>query len=137
MEMQHLCRADPSCSDTQVAARPRLQCDPGYARPRSCATWAALDLGRARTPVSGFFFFFLSFFLLWWTHIFCCCGFLLLLSLRFCLPFILVVNRVLETRFPCRCHVEKLSHQMWTTHKNHVPKTQFIDPKSSLLNSKC
>ena len=61
MEMQHLCRVDPGRSDTQVAARPKLQCDPGYAQPRSCATWAALDLGRARTPVSGFFFFF-SFF---------------------------------------------------------------------------
>ena len=99
MEMQHLCRADPGRSDTQVAARPRLQCDPGYARPRSCATWAALDLGRARTPVSGFFFFFFFFlsslmntyFLLLlsflWVFLFCWYGFLLLLSLRICLFF--------------------------------------------------
>ena len=48
-----------------------------------------------------------------------------------------VRNWVLETRFPCRCHMEKVPHQTWTTHKNRVPKTRFIDPKSSLLDSKC
>ena len=109
--------------------------------------------------VSGFFFFFFSSLLLWFsfavdehtfsvfffffffflsslmnTHFLYCRGFL---SLRFCLFFILVVNRVLETQFPCRCHVEKVPHQTWTTHKNRVPKTRFIDPKSSLLNSNC
>ena len=105
-------------SATQAGARPRSQRNPGLVRP---------------------LFLFLGFFfsLLWWTHIFCCCGFLLLLSLLFRLYFILIVNRVLETRFPCRCHVEKVPHQTWTTHQNRVSKTRFIDPKSSLLDSNC
>ena len=107
----------------------------------SSKTRPSRDLGCRVTPAGtrplflflGFFFFFL----LWWTHIFCCYGFLLLLSLRFCLFFILVVNQVLETWFPCRCHVEKVSHQTWTIHKNRVPNTRFIYTKSSFLDSKC
>ena len=51
--------------------------------------------------------------------------------------FFLDVNWVLETRFPGRCHVENVPHQTWTTHENRVPKTRFIDPKSSLLDSIC
>ena len=106
----------------------QLKQDQAAARPRSPrVAWAPRD------PCFWVFFFFL----LWWTHILCWYGFLLLLSLQICLYFILVVNRVLKTWFPCRCHVEKLSHQMWTTHKNRVPKTRFIDPKSSLLNLNC
>ena len=107
---------------TQVAERPRL----------------LRDHGQHATPVSVFgFFFSFFFFLLWWTYIFCCCGFLLLLSLRFCLFFILVANQVLETWFSCRCHVEKVSHQTWTIYKNWVSKTWFINTKSSFLDSKC
>ena len=90
---------------TQVALRPSL----GHARPRPSATQVALQpsLGRAR-PLFLQFFFFLSFFSD--EHIFCCNGFLLLLS-PICLWLILVVNRVLETRFSCRCHMEKVPHQ--------------------------
>ena len=120
---------DPGRNATQAICNPGCRCDPSRV-----------------VSVCGFFFFFL---------LLCWCGFLLLLmnthflffffissvvnthfgflSLRF----ILVVNRVLETWFPCRCHVEKVPHQTWTTHKNRVPKIWFIDPKSSLLDSNC
>ena len=127
----------------------QLKQDQAVARPRLCRPRPQRELGRAGTrPVCDpgvlwwthillwvfFFFFFLSFFSD--EHIFCCNGFLLLLS-PICLWLILVVNRVLETRFSCRCHMEKVPHQTWITHKNRVPKTRFIDPKSSLLDSNC
>ena len=44
---------------------------------------------------------------------------------------------VRETRFPSRCQVEKIPHQTWLIHKNQVPKTRFIVPKSSLKDSRC
>ena len=108
---------------TQVALRPSL----GRARPRPSATQVALQpsLGCARPLfLRFFFFFFLSYLMNTYSslgfffffsffsdeHIFCCNGFLLLLS-PICLWLILVVNRVLETRFSCRCHMEKVSHQ--------------------------
>ena len=111
-----------SRSTTQVALRPSL----GRARPRPSATQVALQpsLGHAR-PLFLRFFFFLSFFsdehiffsgfFFFFSffsdeHIFCCNGFLLLLS-PICLWLILVINRVLETRFSCRCHMEKVPHQ--------------------------
>ena len=96
---------------TQVALWPRSRCDPGR-----------------RAIVSGFFFFFFFnlsslmntffsgvffFFLLWWTRWCCPCGF-------FFFVFLLNVNRVLETWFSYRCHVEKVSHRTWTTHKKQT-----------------
>ena len=87
-----------------------------------------------------FFFFFslslslslsLSFFLR-----FCCFCILGLLSMNDC-NYFWVINRVLETRFPGRRHVEKILHQTWSTHENRVFKTRFIGPKSSLLDSRC
>ena len=63
--------------------------------------------------------------------------FLLFLHFGSLISIFLVRNRVLDTRFPCRCYAKKVLHQTWTTHKNRVPKTRFIDPKSSLLDSKC
>ena len=124
---------------------------------RTCATQAAVrDLGHSAWPGSlslqplflflflVFFFFFLLWWthiLLWWTHI------TVVVVVFFAIVFVVVVvvffvlfldvNRVLETRFPGRCHVKKVSHQTWTTHENRVPKTQFIDLKSSLLDSRC
>ena len=41
--------------------------------------------------------------------------------------FITVINRVLETRFSCSCHVEKMPHQTWLGHGNRVFETRFID----------
>ena len=48
-----------------------------------------------------------------------------------------LINRVLNTRFPSGHHMKKIPHQSWSNHGNRVSKTQFIGPKSSLLNSKC
>ena len=47
------------------------------------------------------------------------------------------INRVFKTRFLDGCHVEKMLHQTWSDHGNRVSKTRFIDPKSSLLDSRC
>ena len=43
-----------------------------------------------------------------------------------------VRNRVLETRFPCKRHLEKVPHQRRTTHENRVLEARFRSPKSSL-----
>ena len=43
-----------------------------------------------------------------------------------------VRNRVLETRFPCRRHLEKVPRKRRTTHENRALKTRFRSPKSSL-----
>ena len=106
------------------------------------------DPGRNATlvSVSGFFFF-LFLFLSSLMNTYSSLMNTYFLLLWFSFPVVLVVffvffldlNRVLETWFPCSCHVEKVPvpHQTWTTHKNRVPKTRFIDPKSSLLDSKC
>ena len=62
--------------------------------------------------------------------------------------FIRVINRVLETRFPCGCHMEKyatLDHiRPWkSSFKNSIyrPKLSFKDsiykPKSSLIDLRC
>ena len=73
--------------------------------------------------VSGFFFF-LLWVLLWYV-------------LGFSLIFIRVGNRVLETRFPCGCHVEKyitLDHiRPW---KSSL-KDSIYKPKSTLIDSRC
>ena len=100
----------------------------------------AIDPGRTATQVARrnqvaarlflvFFFFF--FFLLWWTPFSLGFFFLsslmntLVLPLWFFFVFFLNVNRVLETRFSYRCHVEKVSHRTWTTHKNRALKARF------------
>ena len=43
-----------------------------------------------------------------------------------------VRNRDLETRFPCRRHLEKVPRKRGTTHENRALKTRFRSPKSSL-----
>ena len=43
-----------------------------------------------------------------------------------------VRNRVLETRFPCRRHLEKVPHRRGITHKNRALKARFRTLKSSL-----
>ena len=45
--------------------------------------------------------------------------------------FIRVINRVLETRFPCGRHMKKMSHQTWSDHKNWVSQTRDASKKSS------
>ena len=63
---------------------------------------------KSRATVSGFFFFFFSD-----EHV----GATLVV---FFFVFFLNVNRVLETRFSYRCHVEKVPHQTRITHKNRA-----------------
>ena len=46
--------------------------------------------------------------------------------------FFLNVNRVLETRFPYRRHLEKVLCKRGTTHENRALKARFRSPKSSL-----
>ena len=112
--------------------RPQSRWDPGRAEPRSQWTQVAprpsslhgepkshRDPGRAanpgrRTTVSGVFFFF-SFFSD--EHV----GAALVVFF----VFFLNVNRVLETRFSYRCHVEKVPHQTQTTHKNWTLEARF------------
>ena len=48
-----------------------------------------------------------------------------------------VRNRVLETRFPCRRHLEKVPHQRRITHENQALEARFRSPKSSLRGSSC
>ena len=75
---------------TQAAARPRSQRDPGRMWPLFLFFFFFFFSDEHIFFTRFFFFFFLLWWthiLLWWTHIFCCCGFLLLLSLRFCLFF--------------------------------------------------
>ena len=62
---------------------------------------------------------------------------LLVVELRSCKGkffFFLVVNvnRVLETRFTSRCHVEKMQTQTQLEHANRALKARFAGPKSSL-----
>ena len=91
------------------------------------------DLGRgaglglisisSSSSLSFFFSFFLRF---------------LLLFLHFGLHFgwltyyFWVRNRVLETRFPCRRHLEKVPRKRQITYENRALKTRFRSPKSSL-----
>ena len=132
------------------AWRGRRACDLGRSARRGFCTRPRLQRA-TRSPRAtafslflGFFFFLSSLMNTYFQEL------LLLLSLWvfFAVVFAVVVivvffvlfldvNQVLETRFPCRCYVEKVPHQTWTTHKNRVPKTRFIDPKSSLLDSNC
>ena len=124
---------------TRSRAIQATACDPGHSvQPGSLSL----------QPLFLFLVFFFFFFLLWWTHILLWWTHIaVVVVVFFAIVFVVVVvvffvlfldvNWVLETRFPGRCHVEKVSHQTWTTHENRVPKTQFIDPKSSLLDSRC
>ena len=93
----------------------------------------AANPGRA----SGFFFFFLSFFehLLPWVFFFFFSFFSdenVGAALVVFFVFFLNVNRVLETRFPCGRHLEKVPRKRQTTHENRALKTRFRSPKSSL-----
>ena len=110
---------------TQVAPRPSsLRCEP-----------------RSLRDCLWFFFFFPSFLLLWWTpsslisisssssslsFFFSFFLHFLPLFLHFGLHFgslifyFWVRNRVLETRFPCRRHLEKVPRKKGTTHKNRA-----------------
>ena len=51
--------------------------------------------------------------------------------------FYLLRNRVLKTRFPGGRHVKNVPTQTRSKHENRPSKTRFIDPKSSLLDSRC
>ena len=46
--------------------------------------------------------------------------------------FFLNGNRVLETRFPCRRHLEKVPRKRGTIHENRALEARFRSPKSSL-----
>ena len=99
-------------------------------RPGSSAAWSCAAGSESLHLHFFFFFFSLSFSLFFLPfHVF---AFWVINNYYFWIR-----NRVLETRFPCRCHLEKVQHQMWITHENRVSKTQFIDPKLSFLNSRC
>ena len=103
-----------------VAQRPGFAARPGSTR---AAYVAGLDLARPGSAWADlhFFFFFFSFF------------FFFPFFLRF-LPLFLhfglhfgslifyfwVRNRILETRFPCRRHLEKVPHKRRTTHENQA-----------------
>ena len=106
---------------TQVALWPRSRgehksrCDPGR-----------------RAIVSGFFFFFF-FNLSSLMNTFFSGVFFSFFSdehvgaalVVFFFVFLLNVNRVLETWFSYRCHVEKVSHRTRTTHKNRALEARF------------
>ena len=85
---------------------------PWGSRPGSCRP-GARGLGCADLGLifSGFFFlwffffFFFFFFWLWLLFCWCCCSVIYGL-----------INRVLETRFPCRCHLEKVPTQTRSKH---------------------
>ena len=49
-----------------------------------------------------------------------------------CLGIYWVRNRVLETRFPCRRHLEKVTRRRGITHENRALKARFRTLKSSL-----
>ena len=99
-------------------------------RPGSSAAWSCAAGSESLHLHFFFFFFSLSFSLFFLPfHVF---AFWVINNYYFWIR-----NRVLETRFPCRCHLEKVQHQMWITHENRVSKTQYIDPKLSFLNSRC
>ena len=90
-----------------------------------------------RTPSSLGFFFFLSFFehLLPWVFFFFFSFFSdenVGAALVVFFVFFLNVNRVLETRFSCRRHLEKVPRKRGTTHENRALKGRFRSPKSSL-----
>ena len=80
------------------------------------SSWCGLDSSLMSSSLMGrmrprFFFFFFLWVLLWssgWV-------------------FIRVINRVLETRFSCGRHMEKMPHQTWFGHGNRVFDTQFIN----------
>ena len=74
-----------------------------------------------RTPSSLGFFFFLSSPMK-----------TLVLPLWFFFVFFLNGNRVLETRFPCRRHLEKVPRKRGTIHENRALEARFRSPKSSL-----
>ena len=62
---------------------------------------------------------------------------LLVVELRSCKGkifffFVVNVNRVLDTRFTSRCHVEKMPTQTQLEHANRALKARFIGLKSSL-----
>ena len=86
----------------------------------SCATWVGLSYISISSSSSSSLSFYFSFF-----------------PRFFAVSTFWVRNRVLKTRFSCRCHLENMPHQTWTTHENRVSKTRFIDLKSSLLDSRC
>ena len=106
---------------TQVAPRPRsLRGEP---RSRIWFFFFFFFSFLLRTPSSlGFFFFFFSFF----------SDENVGAALVVFFVFFLNVNRVLETRFPCRRHLEKVPRKRQTTHENRALKTRFRSPKSSL-----
>ena len=100
--------------------RPRSRRDPVRcaANPGCIATQVAARL----SLVFFFFFFFFSFF----------SDENVGAALVVFFVFFLNVNRVLETRFPCRRHLEKVPRKRGTTHENRALKTRFRSPKSSL-----
>ena len=104
---------------------------PGWKKPRQRIAQVAHDPGRALHGLLWcsklFWFFFFFFFFSGFSLI--CFGFFSI--------FIRVVNRVLETRFPCGHHMEKyvtLDHiRLWKSSLKYL----IYRPKSNLLYSKC
>ena len=87
-------QCDPGHAPAWVALRPGRGL--GHARPRSRAAWSCLSCISISYSSLSF---------CWSTRpgFFCC----LVINNNY----FQVRNRVLETRFPCRCHVEKVPHQ--------------------------
>ena len=82
--------------------RPGSRCDLGLAWPGSaCISISSFSSSSSSYLSLSFFFSFFS---------------------RFCCFCILGLNYYfwVETRYPCRRHVEKIPHQMWSTHENRV-----------------
>ena len=129
------------CARRSNHTRSRLPRDPGrHARPRLPRTTCVLSLQPLFLGFFFFFFFFDEHIFFSNERIFSGIAIIVVVVVFFAVV-VVVVFFVLfldvETRFPCRCHVEKMSHQTRTTHENRVPKTWFIDPNSSLLDSNC
>ena len=118
--------------ETRVAVRERRSRAATWAawRPGSGAAWSCVA-GSASLHLHFFFFFSFSLFFLSF------CVFVVSTFWVINNNYFWIRNWALETRFPCRCHMEKVPHQTWTTHENQVSKTRFIDPKLSSLDSRC
>ena len=105
----------------QIREREIVRSERERKKSRGSRTWVA------RTQVGFFFVFSVGFFCVFFFFFprLCFLG-------RCWLGIYWVRNRVLETRFPCRRHLEKVSRKRRTTHENWALKTRFRSPKSSL-----
>ena len=130
--------------DTGRTRRSRSHHDPGRSATQVTARRTQVRCGEPRSLRDCLWFFFF-FFLLWWTP--SSLGFFFFFSffsdehvgaaLVVFFVFFLNVNRVLETRFPYRRHLEKVLCKRGTTHENWALEARFRSPKSSLWGSSC